>query len=561
MFKTIKNYFRKLKGSSGYARWLMHYTKPFLPRILLLMGLQALTSGISVYTAVIGKDIIDSATIGGPIALKLALYIGVIVVIQIIGIITSLIAVMFNERFSFGIRKQVYDKILNSSYSKVQAYHTGDLMTRFTSDCGNIASGISSTLPSIISLLVEFIITFAVLFYYEPFLALSAVIIAPVGGLLSFWLGRKMKRLTTKVQETESEYRSYIQESLSNILILKTFRAEEYASEELERLKNERFHWVLKKSRMSLFASSIMSFAFQGGYILAFAWGSKKLALAATDPTSTFTYGTMSVFLTLVNRIQSPILGLANTIPSVVSVLASAGRVMELQELPLEKKLDEPITNENIGVEIKDLSFGYTDELILKNTDINIKPNEFVAIVGESGIGKTTLIRLIMSFLQSGSGTIDFYNALGEHQTSNANSREFLSYVPQGNTLFSGTIRKNVLMGKQGATEEEIIEALKAASAYQFVCDLPDGLDTVIGERGYGISEGQAQRISIARALIKKAPFLILDEATSSLDEKTELAVLQGIRNLSPRPTCLLITHRRSVLSYCDREIKLERPE
>lgn len=559
MFKSFFKYLKKLKGTSGYAKWLMHYTKPYLPRILLLMGLHASTSAISVYTAVIGKDIIDSATVGGPIALKIVLYIGIIIVVQIIGIIASLISIMFNERFSFGIRKQVYDKILNSSYAKVQKYHTGDLMTRFTSDCGNIASGIASILPSIISLLVEFIITFAVLFYYEPFLAVFAVVIAPVGAIVSFWLGKKMKRLTTKVQETEAKYRSYIQESLSNILVLKSFCAEEYASDELERLKNDRFYWVLKKSKLNLFASSAMSLAFQGGYILAFAWGAKKLAQAAHDATSTFTYGTMSIFLTLVNRIQSPILGLANTIPSIVSVLSSAGRVMELQELPLEPRLDEPMQPENIGVNIKDLTFAYTDELILDEANFTINPGEFVAIVGESGVGKTTLIRLIMSFLQANSGNIQFFNAQGETQATNANSREFMSYVPQGNTLFSGSIRKNVLMGKRDATDEEIWDALKAASAYKFVSGLPEGLDTVIGERGYGLSEGQAQRIAIARSLIKNAPFLILDEATSALDEKTELSVLQGIRNLPSRPTCLLITHRRSVLEYCDREIKLER--
>ena len=180
-----------------------------------------------------------------------------------------------------------------------------------------------------------------------------------------------------------------------------------------------------------------------------------------------------------------------------------------------------------------------------------------MAIVGESGIGKTTLIRLIMSFMSDYQGTIQFVNTHGEKENANALTRQFISYVPQGNTLFSGTIRENIHMGALDATEEEMIEALKMASAYDFVMELPDGIDTVIGERGHGISEGQAQRIAIARALVRKAPFLVLDEATSSLDEKTELAVLQGIQMLTPRPTCLLITHRRSVLSYCDREICL----
>lgn len=552
MIKSIRDWLHKFKGTSGYVRWLVVYTKPYIPSLALLMILNAASSALSVSMAVIGKEMIDNATNGGPIKNKILLYILVIFVVQVVSIVSSLLSVMINEKFSFGIRKQVYDKILNTSYSKIQKYHTGDLMTRFTSDCGNIANGIASIIPSIITLVIEFCITFVVLFHYDAVLAIFAVLIAPLGAIVSFWLGRKLKVLQVKVQESESNYRSFIQESLSNILIIKTFCHEKYSADRLTELRNDRFHWVFKKTRLGLIASSAIGLGFQGGYILAFAWGAAKLSAKQ------ITYGTMSVFLTLVNRIQGPILGLANTIPSVVSVLASTGRVIELQDLPLESRIDGKIDESQIGVRIDHLTFGYNDDMLLDNASLMIRPNEFVAIVGESGIGKTTLIRLIMSFLQVNSGSITFVNEMGESQTANGNSREFLSYVPQGNTLFSGTIRNNLMMAKKDASDEELIAALKAASAYEFVKELPKGIDTVIGERGYGISEGQAQRISIARALIKNAPFLILDEATSSLDEKTELSVLQGIRDVSPRPTCLLITHRRSVLAYCDREIKIE---
>ena len=181
-----------------------------------------------------------------------------------------------------------------------------------------------------------------------------------------------------------------------------------------------------------------------------------------------------------------------------------------------------------------------------------------MAVIGESGIGKTTLIRLMMAFMEPEQGKIGFYNGDGQKVPASAGARAFMSYVPQGITLFCGSFRENILMGKEDATEAEIIESLKISAAYDFVMQLPKGLDTQIGERGHGISEGQAQRIAIARAVIRKAPFLILDEATASLDEKTELSVLEGIRGLTPKPTCLLITHRRSVLDYCDREIKIE---
>jgi ABC-type multidrug transport system fused ATPase/permease subunit len=188
---------------------------------------------------------------------------------------------------------------------------------------------------------------------------------------------------------------------------------------------------------------------------------------------------------------------------------------------------------------------------------VEFKPGEFTAIVGKSGIGKTTLVRLIMAFTQNMKGNITFYNKRGEELPASPDARDFIAYVPQGNTLFSGSIKDNVLMGNKNATDEEIITALKSASAYDFVMELPNGVDTIIGEKGVGISEGQAQRIAIARALVRRAPFLILDEGTSSLDENTELSVLEGIRKWDPAPTCLLITHRRSVLQYCDREIQI----
>lgn len=564
MLNRVKSLWVDRDNQMKYIRWLAQYTKPYLGRIILIMILGFMTTGASLVMVQISKWIIDGATnkaasnpmaaasLGDNFVILLGVYLILTIALQGLYVVNTLISVMLNERFSFGVRKQIYDKIIQSHWMDVKKYHTGDLMTRLTSDAGNIADGIIGTVPSIITLTFELIVVFFTLFYYSPLLAILALMVAPVAAIMSWWLGKKLRVLQAKVQETEAAYRSFMQESLANLLIVKAFANEKYSVEKLTELRENRFFWMLKRTKMSLISSTSMSVTFQIGYIAAFSYGVLQISRGE------ITYGTMSVFLALVNRVQSPILQLGQQIPRIVMILTSAGRVMELQNIPREEKLEETITPENVGVKVEDLTFGYTDEIVLKETSLEIKPGEFVALIGESGIGKTTLIRLIMSFMSSYQGNITYYNSEGETLPANAGSREFVSYVPQGNTLFSGTIRENIRMGNLNATEEEMIEAMKMASAYDFVSELPQGIDTVIGERGHGISEGQAQRIAIARAFVRKAPFLILDEATSALDEKTEMQVIQGLRQLSPKPTCLIITHRKSILQYCDREIKIE---
>ncbi len=535
-----------------YAKWLMKYTKPYLRRIILMMIFSLSGTVSSLVMVHLTKKIIDNATEGKEFIALIVGYLVLVLGLQVVGVVSSLMSTVLSEKFSFGIRKQIYEKIINSHWMDVKKYHTGDLMTRLTSDAGNIASGIIGTIPNIIILGVELIMVFFTLFYYSKLLACFALLVAPVAAFVSWWFGKKLKTLQIKVQESESSYRSFLQESLANLLVVKAFANEEYSAKRLTKLRDERFYWVFKRAKLGLASSTSMSVAFQLGYIVAFAYGAMLIAA------KTITYGTMSVFLTLVNRVQSPVMGLAQQIPKVVSILASAGRVMELQNIPLEEKAEITMQTENIGVDIKELTFGYTDETVLENVSLNVKPGEFVAIIGESGIGKTTLIRLIMSFMSDVQGDVSFYNTYGESIRANASTRNFIAYVPQGNTLFSGTVRENILMGNLNATEEEIYAALKLSAGYDFVMDLPKGLDTVIGERGHGISEGQAQRIAIARAFVRKAPLLILDEATSSLDEATELSVLEGLQALTPKPTCIIITHRKSILKYCDREIKIE---
>ncbi len=551
----MKKIIQKIKSyniESGYIKWLVKYSLPYMPQILLIFTMNVICSLISAELAIVSKNIIDSATGGSLVVKAIVVYMIMIMINLMFSAVSSFVSVVLEEKFSFGIRKNLYQKIIESAWVDIKKYHSGDMMTRMTSDAGNISNGIIYTIPNIFRLVIELLIMFFVLYYYEPALAVLSLLIAPVAAVTCYILGRKLKKLQVKVLESEAAYRSFLQESISNLLIVKAFCNEKYSVSRLIRLREERFFWVRKKANMGIVSSNIMAMSFQTGYIAALSLGAYKVA------DGSISYGTMALFLTLVGRIQSPIMQLAENIPKLVSIFASTGRVMELQNIEKENYENQEIKQQDMGVKVRNLTFGYTEENVLEDISVNIKAGEFVAIIGESGIGKTTLIRLMMAFLEGKSGEIEFYNKQGEHIMANAGSRKFLSYVPQGNTLFSGTIRDNVLMGNQEATEAEIERALKIAAAYEFVQELPEGINTVIGEKGYGISEGQAQRIAIARAVVRKAPILILDEATSSLDEKTELEVLEGIRKLIPRPTCLLITHRRSVLDYCDREIKIE---
>ena len=535
-----------------YFKWLMHYARPYSGKILLMMGISLFDTLATLFMVHISKMIIDHATFGSGFLRLVVVYVAITLILEGIRIFSTLWGTMLNEKFSFGIRKQVYEKIICSHWMDVKKFHTGDLMTRLTSDAGTVADGMISTIPGIVQLAVELVLVFFTLYIYSPLLAILALLVAPIAAVSSWWLGRKLWKLQIKVQESEAAYRSFMQESLANLLIVKAFANEDYASNRFVKLREERFKWVYRRTKMSAANSSIMSLAFQFGYIAAFAYGALQISRNA------ITYGTMSVFLTLVNRVQAPIMGLAQQIPRVVSVLASVRRIIELQNIPVEEKKEENISARQIGVDVSHMSFGYTEETVLEDVNLHICPGEAVAIIGESGIGKTTLVRIIMSFMGNISGEIRFFNENGETEAANASTRNFIAYVPQGNTLFSGTVRENIRMGRLDATTEEMLQALKLASGYDFVMNLPNGIDTVIGERGHGLSEGQAQRIAIARALVRKAPFLILDEATSALDEATELSVLKGLEQLEPRPTCLIITHRKSILPYCSREIRIE---
>lgn len=327
---------------------------------------------------------------------------------------------------------------------------------------------------------------------------------------------------------------------------------EQHSSNRLNNLQENRTKLVIERNKISVTASSILSLGYYLGFILSFAWGAYKLSLGL------ITFGTLTIFFQLVGQVQGPFVSIVKSIPSLIAMEGSAARLMELENIPQEKIIRNSLPIRQAGIEFSEIAFQYEkDRVILKNINAKIKPGEIVSIIGPSGEGKTTLVRLVLSLLEQNQGSINLVDIDKKYQL-NALCRDMISYVPQGNTLFSGSIYENIIVGKPTATDEEVIQVIKDTCCFEFVSALKDGIHTVIGEKGLGLSEGQAQRLTIARALLRNAPILILDEATSALDEETELKILNVIKAKDPRPTCLLITHRPTVYNLTDRVLRLK---
>ncbi len=544
-------------------RWVAAKIKPFFGSVTLIILIDVLTSLATVAMAIVSKNIIDYATKGKlDIATRYAaMFAGIIIFNMAANAFLSIYSTNTQERFSNSLRQGIFSRLINMEWLQVSKYHSGDLLTRLTSDISSVTSGSISVLSSVISLGVQLLAAFITLVYYDIRLAFFAFVLAPITILFSRIYGKKIKKYHIKMQETESKYRSHIQENIQNLLVLKTFSLEDHSMDKVKELQKERLRWVTERSKTGAAANFILSLGYWVGYFFAFGWGAIKLA------NKTGTFGTMTAFLQLVNQVQGPFIGLTSTLPQIIASLASAGRLLELESLNAEikgNKADVPLL---AGIRFEDVSFNY-DEFInnlendvvqlIENISFKINPGEIIAITGTSGEGKTTIIRLLLALMKPNKGRILCFDQNGCEYSISAATRNFFTYVPQGNTLFSGTIEENLRFGAAEATIEEIEEALKVSCSMDFVEKLPEGIKTQIGEKAYGLSEGQAQRLAIARALLRKAPIIVLDEATSALDIELEEKIIKELRDLKPARTCIMITHRRTSLAICNKVYKLK---
>ena len=467
------------------------------------------------------------------------------------------------------MQQQILGRLLRSEWRGREAMHSGDVINRLEQDVNNVVDFLTETLPSTLSTLALFIGAFCYLFSMDTWLAIITVAILPVFILFSRFYVSRMRQLTRSIRQSDSQVQNILTETMQHRVLVKTMEADDLMLERLDDTQSELRHRVRSRTVFSVASNLMLNSGFSAGYLIAFLWGALRLQAG------TITFGAMTAFLQLVYRIQGPARNLTKLAPAFVGVFTAAERLMELEEVPEEEQGEPQMMPGPCGIRFHDVSYHYADDaqrMIVSHANYDFPPGSCTAILGETGAGKTTLIRLILALVRPTDGTITIYSptysrtpvpphlrtseSSPPEQTLSPLHRCNFIYVPQGNTLLSGTLRENLQMGNPQATDDEMMAALHTVCA-DFVDALPKGLDTVMAEHGTGLSEGQAQRIAIARALLRPGSIMLLDEATSSLDTDTESTLLRNLL-ANRRHTIIFITHRHSVIDYCDRVIRID---
>ena len=457
-------------------------------------------------------------------------------------------------RFEMRLKNTAFGTLLEKAYSVVSDHHSGELMTRLTADVTVVSDNFATLLPSVAAMLARLVCAFAVITALDYRFAC----VLAAAGLILFLCTRlfrgKIKKMHRAVQESDGRLRSFLQEALENLLAVQVFGAYDRTNAEAQDRGEENYEAKLKRNRWSIFANTGFSAVFSGGFLFALLWSGVRLC------TGSITFGTLTALLQLVNQVQMPVSNLSGIMPKYYAMLASAERLMELSSLPDDTALNPPCEKQALwdsftGLHLRDVSFSYGRNPVLKDVQLSLSRGEFAVLSGISGIGKSTLFKLLLGVLKPDAGAVEIETAAGA-LSADKTTRALFSYVPQGNLLFSGTVRENLCFVKADATEEEIDRAVRVSCADEFLRELPEGLDTRLGEGGRGLSEGQMQRLAVARAVLTDAPVLLLDEATSALDAQTERRLLQNLKAL-PGKTCLLISHKTAAFDVCDRVLEL----
>ncbi len=536
-------------------KWIFSYSAKYKKKIALYIFLGIMSTSLGLLSSVAGKYLIDIIT--GYQMDKLGLLIGLMVGSSVTSLIFENLITRVSTKLSIlinnDIQADIFDKIMDADWLALNGYSNGDILNRFNGDIGTVSANAVSWLPTIIIALYKFVATFFVILHYDWMMAAIAFVTAPIMLITSRVMIKKQRDYSKKVREMSSSLMAFEVESFYNLDTIKSFGTAPLYSTKMrswqEKYKNISLNYNLFSIKTNVFMSILgMIVQFMAfGYCLFRLW------------THEITYGTMTLFLQQRSSLSGAFNNILSIIPSFLNSSVSAHRIRELAELPKEVHIPESsemdeFAKDGFKIQMEQLSFSYREGTeVIRRSDFLACPGEIVALVGSSGEGKTTMIRLILGLIRPQQGEIALLTNHGKRVEMNAETRHLFAYVPQGNTILSGTIAENMRMVKENATDEEIIEALKISCAWDFVKDLKNTIHSSVGEKGRGLSEGQAQRVAIARAVLRDAPVLLLDEATSALDVATERKVLRNIVQQRPNKTCIVTTHRPSVLNLCQR--------
>lgn len=548
-----------MKKKNNVWKWIVKNGRGSIPVIVLLTAMSMSLSLIQVRFATASKNVMDIATnsAGGTLISAFVVLVCLLLIRLGVQIAMSYVEVHACSRFEISLKRRLFSVLINKDYLSVTKFHSGELLNRINSDVSVIVNGIIAIIPSAALFLTSIVGAFYVLYGIDSNLAVIILCVGPCVGIGARLYSRKYKAMHKLCQEYDGKTKSFMLEILQNLLVVKSFGCEDKVLDKSENLQTDSYRLRVKRVTVSVIAQIGMFLIFNAGYYFAMGYAAYRLS------TGMLTYGDVTAILALVSQIQSPFKSISSLIPQAFAVSASVERLLELESLKDEPKtgyaLPDDVYENMTEIVYDNVSFSYSDDASVSNINMRIGKGECAVIAGESGAGKSTALKLMLGIMSPDSGSI-YVDYKGGRTELGKDTRALFAYVPQGNLILSGTIRENIAFANDNATEEEIIKAAKIAQIWDFISTLDNGLDTVLGEKGLGLSEGQTQRISIARAILHDAPILLLDESTSALDSVTERKLLTAIREMTEK-TCIIVSHKQAAFDMCDKVIYVNKTE
>ena len=539
-----------------YARWFIDNSRGIRLNIIVRIMAGLLQTVLALCVVWLSKRLIDDVAMRGTMS-EMAVQALLIAAAVVAGVsIRQLNQYLANKAFIKKVaelRLAIFSQLFNRRLFEANDIHSGDVTSRMAKDIDAVSETLAVQLPQVVVMTIQLVGAFLLMRWFDSRLAWALILITPLAIIIGKYISHRLKRITLSIREDESRIMARIQESVELNVVLRALQGERWMQDRVEELQDRQTANYIRRSRFMVFSRFALGCTFGLGYMLAFVWGAYGLRTGA------ITFGVMTSFLQLVGQIQQPILSLLGAFPSIIYSTASIDRLKEMEHGEEKQPCDgEDITTRTLlGIRMDNVTFRYAkgDREVMSNFSHDFRPGTKTAILGTTGAGKTTLFRLILNFIQPDSGEVTFYGN-GFSHAADKSMRKNVVFVPQGNTLISGTIRNNLLMAKPDASDEELHTALHTSCA-DFVFDLPQGIDTVLSEHGGGLSEGQAQRIAIARGLLRPGAVFLLDEISSALDEDTERELFSRLFAARPSTTILLITHRKKVASLCDERLEI----